>query len=86
MASALEERIDLLSFLASSGASLPSAFREHADVTPILREFCERVMPEERAFSHYARRNTLLCVIPLPPWSQTGSREHRRLLLAHGSL
>jgi signal transduction histidine kinase len=43
MASALEQRIRHLTFLAESGALLPNAFREAGDVRPMLREFCEKL-------------------------------------------
>jgi two-component system sensor histidine kinase VicK len=43
MAEALGQRIGYLTFLAESGALLPTAFRESGDAEPILREFCERL-------------------------------------------
>ncbi len=39
MAFALQQRFRYLSFLASSGRTLPTAFREGSDVEPILQEF-----------------------------------------------
>jgi len=41
MAASLEQRITHLSFLARSGADLPSTLRNNADVDPILAEFCQ---------------------------------------------
>jgi signal transduction histidine kinase len=43
MASALEQRIKHLSFLASSGSALPAAFRDKGDLTPTLAEFCRQL-------------------------------------------
>jgi signal transduction histidine kinase len=40
MASALEQRIRHLSFLASAAPVLPRVFRDHGDAAPTLREFC----------------------------------------------
>jgi signal transduction histidine kinase len=40
MASALEQRIRHLSFLASAAPVLPRVFRDHGDTAPTLREFC----------------------------------------------
>ena len=43
MASALEERITHLSFLASAAPVLPSTLRDHGDVSPTLEEFCRQL-------------------------------------------
>jgi signal transduction histidine kinase len=43
MAMALEQRIEHLSFLATSGSALPAAFRDHGDLTAILSEFCRQL-------------------------------------------
>ena len=43
MASALEQRIHHLSFLAASGSSLPTTIRDNGDLTPILAEFCRQL-------------------------------------------
>jgi signal transduction histidine kinase len=43
MATALEQRIKHLSFLAASGSALPATFRNHGDLTGILSEFCRQL-------------------------------------------
>lgn len=43
MASALEQRIKHLSFLAAAASVLPGIFREKGDVTPTLQEFCRQL-------------------------------------------
>jgi signal transduction histidine kinase len=43
MASALEQRIRHLSFLATVGSTLPAAFRTSSDVHPVLEEFCRQI-------------------------------------------
>lgn len=43
MARALQERIEHLSFLATTGSVLPNTFRDHGDVAPVLEGFCRQV-------------------------------------------
>jgi signal transduction histidine kinase len=43
MATALEQRIKHLSFLAASGSALPATFRNHGDLSGILAEFCRQL-------------------------------------------
>ncbi|MGH2441566.1 MAG: ATP-binding protein [Chloroflexota bacterium] len=43
MATALEQRIKHLSFLASTAPILPTTFRDHGDIAPTLRAFCDQL-------------------------------------------
>jgi signal transduction histidine kinase len=43
MASSLEQRIRQLSFLATAGSTLPNTFRNGADVSPIIAQFCDQL-------------------------------------------
>ncbi|MGH2449613.1 MAG: histidine kinase dimerization/phospho-acceptor domain-containing protein, partial [Chloroflexota bacterium] len=66
MASALEQRIKHLSFLAQTGSALPNALRYRGDIHPILQDFCRQIparvaglmfTDEDRAIWHAASPN-----------------------------